>query len=566
MLRAFNVALLIFFSATIAQAQLTFAGAFAPQPFLPNSAIIPVPGTSINYTQVMFDHPAVKGAVSYSLTITETSGDNPGVTYTVRDTGCSSLVKTLSFGRSYKWIYTALNKKGKALFTSPEYIFTILSLPEEKRVRVVTENTRKGLVSFDVQGLIVDWSGTPVWFLPEQFCTQTTRGGTVSDIKVSSAGTITFISQQSAFEIMPDGRVSWQSPKVGVHTIETIHDCIQRMPNGHIMTLGTHTMPKQVPFQNSSVPVEFGVIAEYDRAGNIVWKWDAYSYVMPAEIEFRKLSSGEWNSSSGLTAFEYVIESGVEYVYASFRDLNRIIKIEKKSSKVVAVYGRRMNGGYGWNDDRLFAGQSDVTPLSNGDIAVFNNDSVSLNGVVSSVVVFSPIKNGDYSKSGWRFACDFDKSTNGKITKGGSIDELPDHNLLVNLGEEGRCIEITGSGKVTWDAFAETKLNGADSWTVAPQNRTNYVVSLYPVWFSVSMMSSNKKAITISIRNEGEAADSYAVEYFVKDKWLSLASVTLQPEKQTSCVIPKVETVVFSKIRVVSSANPDFVRTLDVHN
>lgn len=566
--RAISVCLaLCFAGANALHAQNTLASVFAPQPFLPASAIIPVPGSKLNYTDVMFDHPPVNGAVVYQLIINETSGDSPWKTIDVRDSSCSTLVKKLIFGKSYKWNYVALSAKGKQIFTSPEYTFSVLPLPARNRIRVVSNETgnQGGYVSFDHHCLIVDRKGTPVWFLPSEFSTQPLRGGEVSDISVTSAGTITFVSKRCAFEIIPDGRTTWRFPQsdADARDFTGFHDCVQRLPNGNRMTLGTLYLERAVPFENRTVPVPFGYIAEYNQMGALVWLWESHNYLRPAEPALRQLPSGQWTSNGGLNAFEQVTESGVDYVYASFGDLNRIVKIEKPGGKVVATYGRRMDSGYGWKDDKLFAVQHDVTPLSDGNIAVFSNDSVTKEAVVSSVVIFSPGANGEEPKLVWRFACDFDRATNGKSTNGGSVDELPNKNLLVNFGELGYCVEIGSGSKVVWSAFAESK-SGDSAWTVAPQGRSHYVASLYPVWFSVAMLSNTKKTSSVSIFNEGEAADSYAVEYLVNGKWISLASVELQPGKHTNCMIPKVKTAPFTKIRVVSAHNPDFVRTISL--
>jgi hypothetical protein len=217
-----------------------------------------------------------------------------------------------------------------------------------------------------------------------------------------------------------------------------------------------------------------------------------------------------------------------------------------------------MDGGYGWKDHKFFAAQHDVTLLSDGNIAVFNNDSLSKEGTVSSVVIFSQAS-GTEPKLLWRFAGDFDRATSGKSATGGSVDELPDKNLLVNFGDLGRCIEVTREGKVVWDARIETA-TGAP----AAQYTSHYAASLYPVWFTVAMQSNTKKATNISICNEGDAADRYTIEYFANEKWLSLASVSLEPGKQTTCIIPKVKTAPFTKIKVTSMANPDFYRTMEV--
>lgn len=539
---------------------LTIASAVGPQPFLPGSPILPVPGSRINYTQVMFDHPPVEKAAEYVMIVKDSTSTGVVGSQTSTHKSTSVWFGGFTFGSECSWFYRALNAKGKVIFTSPTYRFTILPLPDSRRVRVTVNdqlNSKPGLISFDRLGLIVDREGKPVWFLPDQFRTQYTRDGVMSDIRVSTAGTITFISRRRAYEIMPDGRISWSASETG-----PLHDAVERLPNGNLMVLGTHTVQMPVPFEATILPVDFGMLLEYDRAGNIVWKWDAYSYLRPAETEFRKSANGQWVSSSGLNSFRYVKEAGVEYVYANFRDLNRVVKIEKSSGKITAVYGRRMDGGYGWKDDRFFAAQNDAAVLRDGNMAVFNNDSVMQSDVVSSLVIFSPAKSGEEPKLLWRFAGNFDAASPGKSETGGSVEELADGNLLLNFGSTGRCVEITREGKVVWSAWAESQAVEARSWLPVALHHSHFAKSLYPVWFSVGLLSDTKKASTITISNDGDEADSYSVQYLANGKWILLSSVNLDPAQQTTCIIPKVKTLPFTKIRVVSAHNPDFVRTI----
>jgi hypothetical protein len=567
MLRTLSIFLFIVATACIAHAQLTFASVFTPPPFLPNSQIIPVPNSAINYTQVMFDHPPVAKAVKYVVSVYEGQGDTRQLLTSSTDSSTSTRINKFSFGKSYSWHYTAVNSRNKTIYTSAEFLFTVLPLPSKNRVRVTTNDYGEtgGLISFDYHCMIVDRTGTPVWFLPSDPKNEFSRDDKVRDLRVSTAGTITFITQRNAFEIMPDGRISWRAPKTGVNTVESLHHGIERLPNGHLMTLGNHTVRMAVPFDTAFVPVEFGVIVEYDRSGNIVWKWDSYPYMHPAEIDFVKQPNGQWAFSTHMNAFRQVKENGIEYVYAGFRDIDRVIKIEKSSGKVVAAYGRQMNGGYGWYNPNLFHAQHDVTPLSDGNIAVFNNDSVSKEGVVSSVVIFSPGTNGNNSKLVWRFACDFDNATTGKSEKCGSVDELPNKNLLVNFGNINRTVEMTRDGKIVWDAFTESYVNDSIGWVAAGQYRSHYCSSLYPIWFSVAPLSSTKTMVTFNIWNDGDDADNYSIQYQVGEAWISVASVNIDGRKHKACMIPKGKTP-FYKIKVTSATNPDFVRTLDVYN
>ncbi len=563
-LRALSLILLASMIVPKLNAQITtLASVFAPVPFLPNSTIIPIPGSTINYTHVMFDHPPVDKAVLYGFYLTEQSDKGISTEWKLTDSTTSTLMNVLKFGKSYQWHYTALNARNKVIFTSPDYKFSIVALPANSRVRVVTNEKDKnqgGYISFDYHCMIADRNGNPIWILPEEPKKEYTRDDRVRDIRVTSAGTITFITNRNAFEVMPDGRISWRGPKSGPATVEALHHGVERLPNGNLMTLGNHTVRMPVPFDTAIVPVEFGVVVEYDRKGSIVWKWDSYSYLRPAEIEFRKLSSGQWNSSSHMNAFRQTTENGIVYVYAGFRDLDRLVKIEKSSSKVVGTYGTQMNSGYGWKYNNLFHAQHDVCPLRDGNIAVFNNDSLTRDGVISSLVIFNPVN----SALVFRMTCEAKGETDGKSEKCGGVDELPNGNLLVNCGNVNRTFELDANHKVVWDAYTEYAPSDTSGWKPAGQYRSHYCASLYPVWFTTNIVNTTKKMVTMKIWNEGDNADKYTIQYMVGKSWITLSSVEVQPYKSTTAMIPRVKGVVFSKIKVISEANPDFFRTLDV--
>lgn len=223
-----------------------------------------------------------------------------------------------------------------------------------------------------------------------------------------------------------------------------------------------------------------------------------------------------------------------------------------------------MKSGSAWTGHNFFHAQHDVAPLSDGNIAVFNNDSITKEGVVSSLVIFSSARQGEESRITWRFACDFDKATNGKSEKCGGVDELPNKNLLVNFGNINRTIEITRDGKIVWDAFTESYAADSNTWRGAGQYRSHYSSSLYPCYFTAAIMENSKKAVTLNIWNDGTESDTYTIEYKSGDVWVKVANNGLEPGKRTTCVIPKLKSVPFTHVRVISAANPDFVRVLEL--
>src|SRR5688500_7112941 len=92
---------------------LALADFFGPQPFLPKSTIIPVPGSSLSQTQIMFDHPPANNALVYQVKIYELNGKDSTLFRDVKDSSCATLLNGFEFGRSYRWNYTSYNAKNK---------------------------------------------------------------------------------------------------------------------------------------------------------------------------------------------------------------------------------------------------------------------------------------------------------------------------------------------------------------------------------------------------------------------------------------------------------------------
>jgi len=541
---------------------------FAPQPFLPKSEIIPVPNSTLTQTQIMFDHPAYPKAVVYDVVVVEVSDKSSLTKFEAVDSSCATLLQHFEFGKTYNWYYIAYGKSRKVLYKSPSYVFSIQQLPPNKRVRVIVNDesaNQGGLISFDYYCMITDRTGTPVWFLPKAPNQEFSQDDKVRDLRISFAGTCTFITQRNAFEIALDGRILWKAPQVGPRSpnyVETLHHGVERLPNGNIMTMGNHTEKFQVPNDTVTVNSEFGVIVEYDRKGNVVWKWDSFTYLRESDLQYKKLNATQWSLSSHLNAFR-VTQDG-DIIYAGFRDLDRVVMVSKSQGVAGESYGRLTPSGAAPKGDGFFHSQHDVCPLRDGNIAVFNNDSISKDSVVSSIVIFSRAKTGGDAAVVWRFACNFDKLTNGKSEKGGSVDELPNGNLLSNFGTLNRCIEVTRDKKIVWDAFTEYYAADSGIWRPAGQYRSHYVSSLYPCYYSAVIAKQTKKEIWVNITNEGSEQDSYLVNYMGADKkWIfSGESVDVLPGKTLPFLVLSGKIADITTIQVQSVANPDFTRVI----
>jgi hypothetical protein len=358
----------------------------------------------------------------------------------------------------------------------------------------------------------------------------------------------------------------WKGPKVDTASpnyIENYHHAFDRLPSGNFMVAGNHTVP--INTGDTIVNARFGVVGEYDRRGKLLWKWDSYYYFKQEDLLFKKGPDGKPDVATHLNAFEYA-DSG-RTIYAGFRDMNRIVKVDWASGKVLAAYGSPMPSGDAPTGKDFFNKQHDVTLLRNGNLAVFNNDSIGVPGIISSAVIFTQVKQpGEQSRIVWEFPCKWDSLTDGKSEKGGNIDELPNGNFLINMGSLHRCIEITPDKKIVWDVVEEYYNKDSAKYLPMRQYRSHYVSSLYPCWFSVLIRSNTSKAVTVELMNEGTEADSYSVQYRLPDgAWVEAQTYeNVQPGVKKQCVIPRLSGVPVNDVRVISLSNRDFVRTFNV--
>lgn len=571
MLRAFKFLIILFAAMPITgNAQLALSQVFAPKPFLPNAPILPVNKSTLTYTQIMFDHPSHEKATRYVISIYEMNGKDSTLFRTVTDSTPATFVDGFSFGKTYTWNYKAYGSKKKPVYKSQQYTFTISPLAKPNyRMRVVTNDSSNmgGLISFDYAEFVTDRAGRVVWFLPLAPKNEWVYDDQVRDLRVTNAGTVIFVTERNAFEISIDGRLLWAGhdhTNMKANNIENFHHGIDRLPNGNMMVMGNHTVQLQEEGDTTHYKALFGVIGEYNKAGKLLWKWDSYSYFNTKDIFFKRTADGKPDVSTHMNAFE--VDSAGKYIYAGFRDMNRIVKIDRATGTAVASYGDLMPSGQATTGNNFFCSQHDVALMRDGSLGVFNNDSMPDASKTSSVVIFSqPEKPGEASKVLWSFNCRFDSLSDGRSEKGGNIDQLKNGNYLINMGSSHRCIEVTPEKKVVWSVVEESSdSNGV--WSPFRQYRSHYSPSLYPCYFSIALRVKSASAIIVDVWNEGAEKDQYTYEYRTeKGTWSKpVTTEVIQPNSKCTVNLVHVVSESHTEIRVTSLRNPEFNRIIIV--
>lgn len=486
--------------------------------FTLHAQVTPLPGDTIHYTQVLFSFPQVKQAESYTIEISE---DAAFKQRTVLEAAINAQVcSALSFGKKYFWHYTSLDKKGKPAGWSKTFSFYIAPSPYadpalfrytgKKKDR---KKAGRGILFMDYGRVATNRGGKVCWYLADFPFLQPNE--LVRDLRLTPEGTVTGLIDSVACEMDLNGHILWQAPdggKVNGEKSENYHHDFKKLPNGNYMVLGNDHVFRKVPGSSDSVEVEFGTVIEYDKSGKIVWSWNSKDYFTDADLFTRQRADKSWDVETHMNAFCTDGKS----VMVGFRDISRIVVIDKASKKVTGSYG-----GYGVFSEPhsatgFFRRQHDIVQLKDGNLAVLNNDSIMDRSVVSSLVIFSPMSDtAPSSQKLFTYRFDFDTLTNGKSPKMGNLQEIENGNILINMGGINRCIEISRSGELAWDMFMERYDTIQKTWAKFPQYRVNEASSLYPYLFRSKIVADNQagaaRTMTVRIYNIGDHEDTYTV-------------------------------------------------------
>lgn len=514
-------------------------------PFCTVGQQLPVNGARLNYTQIMFDHPEVFGAEEYTVQVAlnNQQGQFDAPVKEWKDSSTASMVSGFNFGERYIWRYAGIHN-GKKLEWQRPFAFEILkdiyADTNYYRVTVLTPNTdikTDGLIALDEMRTIVDRRGSFVWFLPEGARSRIPAGA-INDLRLTPAGTLTFIEGKKAIETDLNGNKLWQAPK------DTTPDgritpiiskqynythCFMRLPNGNYMVQCKIYEPVPVSLIHlmardsvDSIPeMQYDIIKEFDKKGILTWSWNSKNYFSGAELK----EMIETQPDSGILAKEpgghlnaFNVDDKGRYVFAGFRNISRVVKIDKLTGKAEHSWGSKMTSGGADEGDGFFLKQHDVSLLADGSIAVFSNGNIAaVKGKPlepSEVVVFSQPSNGLASKVIWRYECKLGDMPVHSV-RGGNISELKNGNLLVCMGNVNRIFEVTRNKQIVWQAQVAKYVKNISMWIPKSLYRVHYTSSLYPCYFSIQTgcdtLTGIAASFNLKIFNNGSEGDAYVV-------------------------------------------------------
>ncbi len=422
-----------------------------------------------------------------------------------------------AFSRKYVWRVTAFDKKNKQLSRTKIFAFETAYAPyidtNIYKLQVIANNGHHSdmFIILDHSSVIYDMNGAPVWYLPD-IPGRFQRDRRTRDLKLTKDGTFTILNDFGAFEIDYDGNVLWKAPddgKVSGDTSERYHHEFTKLNNGNYLVAGYEKILVPVPssFDSAKIPidetikkeggkllkrVDCGTIIMYNKEGEVIWSWKTSDHFTETDFFQNIMPDGTPNTNTHLNAVYFDEIRG--YMYASFRDINTILKIEYPSGKVVRRYGKPLERLRDGTDRSPFKAQHACRISKDGQLYLFNNNTARTREVISTVTFFEePSADGGTLKKIWEYPCNIDTYAAPGTASGGGVYMLSDSCVLASMGVEGRVFIVNYDKELLWNAVPRYK-NDSGIWEVLPIYRAAYIES-YKLMESVIFKNINKKEL-----------------------------------------------------------------------
>jgi len=313
---------------------------------------------------------------------------------------------------------------------------------------------------------------------------------------------------EELYDINYDGDILWQGPgnKIPPRDSEMLknvyHHEFTRLANGHYMALRMEHAWWQLPSATSitahdsadrmlrfdkannkwSQQIIVGTIDEFDRRGKRVWSWSAADYLMHSDLYDRKKTNGQFDLTDTHENAFFFDEKKNE-LYVSFRNINRIVKLQYPSGKVLDVFGTLYTPGDRELNNDLFCGQHNCRVSKDGYLYCFNNNTCNYPCQKPTIIMIQqPAGPNGQMKKVWEYQCTVDglsASEHPRLTfeTGGSVFELPDGSMFCSTGNNPYCkIFIVDHNKnILWAALPEVWNKKTKDWVIDAGYRASII-------------------------------------------------------------------------------------------
>lgn len=485
--------------------------------------ILPQNGDTLNYRIVPFAIILEKKYKDYTLeiasgTYTDVTLFEKNILLTSHSIQSQWVEEVPEWGQDYTWRVVCTRKKKRSKITSPLYHFRtgseIYTDTSKFRMRIIDSATyyKDMMVVLDYAPVMYDMKGKLVWYIPDiKGIIGVGRG--LRDLKPTSTGTFTALNDFGAFEFDYDGKVLWQAPPqpaISDDTSAHYHHEFTKLENGNYMAAGLEYITLRVPDDADTThyntdftitrkngwfykKIDCPYLVEYSPSGQIIWSWKLSEHFDEREFFIRRHPNGTYNSMPHLNSFHF--DEKNKYIYASLRNCDRVIKIKYPEGQITAQYGLYLDKDGKQTGEKLFHAQHCVKVTPNGDILLFDNNTIRERGVNSYIDRFAqPDDSTQNLRIVWQYSCNIDTNALSFALAGGGISLLPDNSLLVGMGTSGRCFIISPEKKILWNAIPEIKTE-TGIWTVLTVYRNYPILNIKDILLKNKLFNTfdNKK-------------------------------------------------------------------------
>lgn len=439
----------------------------------------------LNYTEVLFQWETIVNADNYVLEIVDKTENKLFLKDSFPLSG--TIIHHLKWKHKYEWKVSAYAMK-KKLFTSPtrsfETLFNYKVDSTRYRHKIIKNSlqTDSLYILMDNPGVIIDLKGNPVWFYPD------TMVARVFNLKLLNNGDVVAMKPKGVRsanenlvfeELTLDGKKVWQAPNsagISGDTSEYYHHDFQILANGHYLIVGNQFA------KVNGFYVKYGTVIEYDTAKKVVWDWNSKDYLVMMDLE----AEGVQDHVAHLNSI-YLDEKKDE-LWISFRYLDRVIVLDRKTKKVLRSYGSKLPSGEAQLANGLFRKQHSAQLVGKKQpyLMMYDNRTGKGTDTLSYMLILDI--NANPIKEKYRFPMRFAGGRQSWSESKGDVDQMADSLFLVDMGAIPRTVIIDTTQGIVWQCEHQHRQDANQIWMSVEENyRAHYAPTLYPQHWNLTI-------------------------------------------------------------------------------
>ena len=477
--------------------------------------MFPEDGSIFNQVHIMFECDDVFGAESYEINIISTFTNKKKVTKLKTASLTCEITSGLDFGFKYYWYYSA-TKNGEVFYTSKQNYFSILQSPQIMKDSFKTEISytqppNKDIIFLDYSAMAIDKKGNPVWFLPVN--TDSLSKLIIRDIELSSAGTITYLDVNGAYEKDLRGKMLWKAPddgRISGSKREEYHHEFKKINDGSYLICGSMYKAKMEDVSlNSATSIRYNTLIHYNSDGTIRWNWNELSSLKNDSIFNKSRQKAQGSHNNG-----FVITSDGSKIFMSFKNLSDVLLLNVTTGKFITSIKQQKS-----LVPFTFQQQHGPFLTSKNELMIYNNnitdkeDEVDTKINYPSVMIFNYNSTSDKINLVWEYEIHASKHPEGIKGKEGYVSETKAGNILICTGGVNYAAEVTRAKKKIWECYFYYKSKSDTAWKPYSNYRCQSASSLYPLYFTMQYQGNKKGTLSFSLNNAGSEQGIFEVVF-----------------------------------------------------